>query len=530
MNKNKSHIITIKSNESNDSLILIKEIQPKLKILNKYFKLEELKQQEIITKCRDGYIDIKKPNYLFMRSDIKDKNKYFKPSTNICATKRKRTFSTLFSRHVVLNGFRNNNSGIKIEKDIIIPRSFYDLQSLIEIKKTKNNIKQEKQLLNEEKYYKIKEIIKKNNRKSNNKISKNSERNRTKVMNTKERFTESVILKNNTNYEIIIKNNKIKKPITSIYNKEKKPLTCRKNKEKEKIVSAKCRRIIKSAIPQKSKKSRTEREHITNYNIRNIKNFYANRSNTNISNINISCCTTTFRSNSKSSSKQLKNNDLLRKIEKQVLNPDSFLSMKKNNNNNILEKSEFKTTKEIIERINNDGKIIDKYIRDKEKGTNVCNKNDKEKILLNLADRLKEYKLKHLSKGFKQKQKKFFDDDDDENFYGKKLKKIPGKAQQFFRNVYKQILFENRILNKDLKNKKITEGIEEIEKKKRFYYKIKKEVKKNMIITKDNFITEKDDKIMIDELNKLFDYYGSINGLEWLITKSHIIDFRAKSK
>lgn len=146
-------------------------------------------------------------------------------------------------------------------------------------------------------------------------------------MNTKERFTESVILKNNANYEIIIKNNKIKSPIKS--NKEKKSLTCRKNKDKDKIVSAKCRRIIKLAIPQKSKKSLTEREHITNYNILNIKNFYANRSNTNISNINITCCTTKFRSNSKSSSKQLKNNDLLRKIEKQVLNPDSFLSIKK---------------------------------------------------------------------------------------------------------------------------------------------------------------------------------------------------------
>lgn len=91
------------------------------------------------------------------------------------------------------------------------------------------------------------------------------------------------------------------------------------------------------------------------------------------------------------------------------------------------------------------------------------------------------------------------------------MEKIPGKAKIFFRNVYKQILFENRILNRNLKNKKITEGIEEMEKKKRFYYNIKKEVKKNMIITKDNFITEKDDKIMIDELNKLFDYYGSIN-------------------
>jgi hypothetical protein len=257
-----------------------------------------------------------------------------------------------------------------------------------------------------------------------------------------------------------------------------------------------------------------------------------------MSNKNISCCTTTFRSDSKSNSNQSKSNRLLRIIEKQVLNPDSFFLIKINDNNNnsnlMLEKNEFKTTKEIIERINNDCNIIDKYIRDKKRGLDtICHKNDKEKILLKLADRLQKNKLKQLTSGItgnKQKRQKRQNSLlEDEKIYGKKLEKMPLPARKFFRMVYKQILYEKRILNKD-DTKNIIDEIEEMEKKKRFYSNIKKEVKRNMILTKDNFVTDKDDKRIIDEQKKMIDYYGNLDGLEWLINKRHILNCRKNSK
>ena len=49
-----------------------------------------------------------------------------------------------------------------------------------------------------------------------------------------------------------------------------------------------------------------------------------------------------------------------------------------------------------------------------------------------------------------------------------------------------------------------------------------------MRIAKDNFITEKDDKILIDEEKKAFDLYGNLDGLEWLMMKRNIITYGKK--
>ena len=46
-----------------------------------------------------------------------------------------------------------------------------------------------------------------------------------------------------------------------------------------------------------------------------------------------------------------------------------------------------------------------------------------------------------------------------------------------------------------------------------------------MILTKANLITDKDDKVLLDEQRKLFDFYGSLDGLEWLIMKKQIMNF-----
>ena len=50
----------------------------------------------------------------------------------------------------------------------------------------------------------------------------------------------------------------------------------------------------------------------------------------------------------------------------------------------------------------------------------------------------------------------------------------------------------------------------------------KKEAKDKMLITRAYNITEKDDKRLLDEQKKLFDFYGNLDDLEWLITKRQI--------
>lgn len=491
---------------------IMTEIQPKLKILSKYFKLEELKQQEKVSQFQEGFIDPTiKPKFFFMRSELKTKNREFRPTTNLCTSKRNKTYSTLFKKSIVINGFRNY-SGRKIETEII-PNNFDDIQSLIELKETKNNIMMNKFLLNDKKYYKIKDIGNKIKKKLNTKLLKNIDKKTIKLRNKNEGFTKSIIIKNYTNYNLNIDNNKIKRPFTSKDNKKISTDLFNEKKNGQKIYNAK--RMIKSAITQRPKKSQTQREYNININNQNIR--YPNKKR---SNKNISCYTTTFKSYSKSLSKNSRSNNLFKNIEKQVLNPDSFFMTRANNQ---VEKNEFKSTKQIIQRILNDCNIIDKYIKNKEEGIDHSfHKNDKEEILLRLADRLKKNKIKKLKIGIKGKKTRVILED--EKAFEKKLEKIPRVAKQFFRDVYKQILFEKRILNKAEK-KNIIDAIEEKQTKKKFYSEIKKEVKEKMILTKANLITDKDDKVLLDEQRKLFDFYGSLDGLEWLIMKKHIMNF-----
>ncbi len=112
--------------------------------------------------------------------------------------------------------------------------------------------------------------------------------------------------------------------------------------------------------------------------------------------------------------------------------------------------------------------------------------------------------------------------------FKEKLSQISSKyAQKFFNDVYKQILTENRILNKNEKSA-LTEAFENIKKRKKRDEDFKKEVIAQMLITKDNIITEKDDKILLKEQKKLFDNYGNLEGLEWLINKRYVINYGKK--
>ena len=510
---------------------IMKELKPKLKIINRFFRLEKLKEQEKIAEFQDGFIDpTMKPTFVFLRSELKS-NKVFRPSTNISSSKRNKTFSTLYKKGLSLNGFKNY-SGKKNKTELLTPHNYDDLQFLIDLKEAKNDL-----IINR---YLLKKELNRKKKKTKNTISRNPEKNKIKLKIKNEALTKSILLTNNnvTNSNILDSynknnNNKIKRPYTSKGERNNTPKLitnkslneCKNNtNSNNNNNNNRNNRIIKSATTERTKKPRTQREYKNNnINIINLRYPITNRSNN-----NLSCYTTTFGSFSKSCSKNAKNSKLFKKIEKKVLNMESFFITKRIKTPLPTEKSEFKSTKQIIKRIMNDCNIIDRFIRNKEKvgdenhSFNKKNiKKNKEDILLELSDRLKLNKLSMLKSNVKNKEKRVILED--EKAFEEKLAKIPNVAKKFFRDVYKRILFEKRVLNK-VDKKNIIESIEEKEEKKKLNEDIKKEVKQRMILTKDNYITDKDDKKLIDEQKKLFDFYGNIEGLEWLITKKHVLN------
>ena len=135
---------------------------------------------------------------------------------------------------------------------------------------------------------------------------------------------------------------------------------------------------------------------------------------------------------------------------------------------------------------------------------------------------MKKNKMKQLKLKVRQKKTRIIPDD--KVVFVNKLEKIKGAAKKFFREVYKQILFEKRILNK-IDKSNIIDALEEQHSKKKLSEQFKKEAKEKMLLTRANIVTEEDDKKLLDEQRKLFDFYGNLDGLEWLLTKKHIMDF-----
>ena len=530
MNNKYQYKIHKTSKNSKDNIVF-RDYQPKLKLINKYFKLEELKQDEKISKFNDIFIDsTEKPKFFFMRSEKKIKNKDFKPSANLNLSKRSKTYSTLFQKSVVVKGFRNHLEK-KIETEII-PNDFDDILSLIELKELKNNLIEKKYLISNNNYYNInsdintqknitqKKIAIKNNGNKENK--KNNLINMIENLKSdkKEEYAKSIILtKTKNKSHLNLEYNKIKRPITS---KCKRKISIGIIKENKMDINNKFKkRLIKSA-KSRQQMQQTKREN-NNLIEKNIKNSFANTSYKNISSY-----TTTFKSYSKSFSNKNKiiDNKLFKNIEKQVLNPDSASIFINKTNNLPKEKSEFKSARQIINRVINDCNIIDKFLRNKDSyQRDSFHKIDKEEILLKLADRLKKNKIRKLKTYSRGKKTGIIPDD--KIVFEQKLEKIKGVAKKFFREVYKQILFEKRILNK-VERKNIIDAIEEKQTKKKLSEQFKKEAKEKMILTHNNMVTEEDDKKLLEEQRRMFDFYGNLDGLEWLITKRHIMDFEKR--
>lgn len=535
ISKNKNN-----ANGSKDSQDIIEEMKFKYRILNKYFKLEDLKSKEKQLRYQEELTsdNNEKPAFLFMRSNPKNRIGY-RPVTSFCDKYRSKEFSSLYKKYVDLNGFKNEKMNIKTETEMY-PTNFEDIISKIELTDMINNLKTNRYLLNHnmpnlaKNPISIKHHMKteENNYKPSNLLLKVRDNNNSFEKNTKNLLKT----KKNKNHTFSSLNNKNK---DFFLNKNELCIRLKKNKKKKRPTTSKYNRkyyidnnINNNKNDEKEVHSFIKNQEGNDFPLNNSKNSiqWRNRnSSINKFNKDLSCLTTTFKSYSRSLSKQgyKKDEGLLQKIEKQVLNPESFFF----NTNN--EKNEFKTTKQIINRILNDGNIIDNYIKSggqvKEE---ILHKVDREEILLKLAERLRKKKSK--KKKIKLKEKRVDTEEDklldleDEQIFKIKLSKIENKyAKEFFREVYQQILSEKRLLHKKDKYD-VVDVKEEKKKKKRMEKEFKKDAYKKMFNMNDNIITEKDDKLIMDEQRKMFDYYGNLDGLEWLINKRHIINFGNK--
>ena len=499
---------------------IIEDIQHKLKKLNKFFRLEELKNEERICRIKDDFIDPQeKPKFYFMRSMFKNKEEKYKPS---CDSNKNQDCEDI----LYLKG--NNLKNKKQIQTQVYPTNFDDIISEIEFKKIKRKFQTHKYLINDKNYInnsKIKkhfvshrlntEENKKNiNKSSNDNIIKS--RNDINILKTKRNKNHTFSAANNDNKALINKE-KLLRNNNHLY---KRPITSRYGTTKYSNIKDYYENSSESERNLNNYKKNFMKLQKRNININSNPYLYGN-SLLNKSNKNSSFYTTTFKSYSKSLSKKSRNNNLFKNIEKQVLNPESFYTS--NNNRENSEKSELKTTNQIINRILNDGKIIDKYIS--KKGIIKKDKIDKEEILLRLEERLRKNHINKIKVKLKNKKKKYLNDVE---MFKEKLSQISSKyAQKFFNDVYKQILTENRILNKNEKSA-LAEAFENIKKRKKRDEDFKKEVIAQMLITKDNIITEKDDKILLKEQKKLFDNYGNLEGLEWLINKRYVINYGKK--
>ena len=205
----------------------------------------------------------------------------------------------------------------------------------------------------------------------------------------------------------------------------------------------------------------------------------------------------------------LNNDDFNNSISKNNIN-----TLNNNNNSNSkLEISESKSNSFIKSKINgilNNSYIIKDSIERKKQQEEKQKKKD-DNILLKLADKIKP------KTAIVKKKKKFISQ---ENEYVKRLKVIPKSCKEEYRECFKKILFEDRLLNHPQKNNDnlIIEKMNYLKELK----KIKEDAQKKMFILGENIVTGRDDKEVIKE-EKIFGNYGNITGLEYLIKKKSVL-------
>ena len=171
-----------------------------------------------------------------------------------------------------------------------------------------------------------------------------------------------------------------------------------------------------------------------------------------------------------------------------------------------------------VYKVLNDTSVIKDSIKNTIKEETKAKK-DSERVLLTLANRL------HKKNQTLEPRKKNYEGETLEDQLINKLAKIPYPAKTEYRKVYKIILNEDRILKKrDINyNDKYENQMKKIREEK----KLKEAAYKTMYTLKENILTGKEDKEVFKE-EMIFDNYGNIDGLEWLIRKHSVLDNRNK--
>ena len=327
----------------------------RLKLLSKISKLEKLKVIEKLSEYKDVVIDTdEKPSFNFIRQEKKCSINEYIPMTNYGSKKRSKRFSTLFQKGLNLNLFTENpRKKIKLSVGNILPNNFDEISEEIEIKKKDNNynldryslnIAENKNILNDEEFLNFS----KRAGKSRLLTSRNP------ISTHEKSFTETSLNFNKKNEGT---NNRVMR------------LTQSAHRETE---------LMFRKIPNLKKLSR------------------------NINSFNTSNATTSFKSYSSSQHKP-RMSSMFKKIEGKILNNESLFSTANNNNithfNHKENKSGFKTSKQLIDRIINDGFVIDKYIKSNRSKSRTAKENkDKEPVLLKKQEIKKQTNTKKIEK------------------------------------------------------------------------------------------------------------------------------------
>ena len=195
-------------------------------------------------------------------------------------------------------------------------------------------------------------------------------------------------------------------------------------------------------------------------------------------------------------------------------------SLKKKKNNSISIKNHTQNIKENIYKLLNDTKVIKDSIINRINEENKEIKKDSERVLLKLAEKLLKKKKKRL-----EPKKLTTEGETLEEQYIDKLETIPNTVKEEFRDCFKTILFQDRILNKpDPYNENPYDEKLKILKEQK---KIQRETIHTMYVLKENIFTGKEDEqVFKDEM--IFDNYGNMSSLEWLVKKHHILDNSSK--
>ena len=174
-----------------------------------------------------------------------------------------------------------------------------------------------------------------------------------------------------------------------------------------------------------------------------------------------------------------------------------------------------KKFKKNVESVMNDTRIIKESIIDRVK---------EESKAVEKANHPKYFKVK------KRKEKKTYEPvplpkpKSDEETYIDALEKIPGCIKKEYREVFKKMLTEDRLLNRPDPRyiNPYDQKVIFLKEQKQF----QQEAFKTMYVLKENIVTGKEDDIFKDA--KVFDDFNDLESLKWLVQKKNILEKHSK--